>query len=359
MLSRLDNLRHILSEQQLDGFLISQQTNRYYLSGFSGSAGFLLINQERAILATDFRYVEQSKSQAPNFQVVQIGGQFNSWFPKLISDLGIKTLGFEGDDISLATYHQIVKAARKTSPKLRPRLVSTEGIGEHLRSIKENKEVESIKKAAMLADAAEDYASIKLKPGMTEKDLAWILEIFLREKGSESLPFPIIVASGPNSALPHAHPTDRVIQEGEPVVIDLGARVNRYCSDITRTICCGNPSDNLSRIYRIVFEAQTSAIEGIRIGMKGEEADQIARDLIEKAGYGSSFGHSLGHGVGLDEHEYPRLGPNSKDVLARNMVFTVEPGIYIEGWGGVRIEDMVLLEKKGPRTLTNANKAYL
>lgn len=359
MPSRLDNLRYTLSEQQLDALFVSQAINRRYLSRFTGSAGYLLVTHNDAILATDFRYVEQAKTQAPDFQIVQIGGQLNNWFPKLISEIQARTLGFEGDDVSLTTYHQLVKAARKTSPKSRPRLISTQGIIERLRAIKNNKEVEAINKAAALADAAEDHATNQLKAGMTEKELAWILEKFLREEGSESLPFPIIVASGPNSALPHAQPTDRPIQEGEPVVIDLGARVNGYCSDITRTVCCGKPSEDLSRIYRIVLEAQTSAMNSICVGMKGEESDQLARDIIEKAGYGSSFGHSLGHGVGLDEHEYPRLGPNSTDVMEPNMVFTVEPGIYIEGWGGVRIEDMVLLEEKGPRTLTNAKKANL
>lgn len=359
MPSRLDNLRYTLSEKQIDGLFVSHVTNRRYLSGFTGSAGFLLVTHTNAMLATDFRYVEQAKNQAPDFEVVQIKGQFEGWFPKLISELSVKTLGFEGDDVTLTTYQQLVKVARKVTPKSRPRLISTEGIVEQLRAVKENEEVKSIKKAAALADAAENHACDQLKSGMTEKELAWILEKFLREEGSENLPFPIIVASGPNSALPHAQPTDRPIKEGEPVVIDLGARINGYCSDITRTICYGKPGDDLSRIYRIVLEAQASATKSIRVGMKGEEVDQIARNIIEKAGYGSSFGHSLGHGVGLDEHEHPRLGPNSKDVFVRNMVFTIEPGIYLEGWGGVRIEDMVLLEEKSPRTLTNANKAYL
>jgi len=359
MPSRLENLRHTLSEQQLDALFVSQDTNRCYISGFTGSAGFLLVTRNNAILATDFRYVEQAIKQAPDFQVIRINGTFDGWFPKLISEIQAKILGFEGDDVSLVTYHQLVKAARKVPPKHRPRLISTQGIIERLRAIKNNQEVESIKRAAALADAAEDHASSQLKPEMTEKELAWVLERFLRDEGSESLPFPIIVASGPNSALPHAQPTDRPIQEEEPVVIDLGARVNGYCSDITRTICCGKPSDDFSRIYRIVHQAQATAMKSIHVGLKGEEADQIARDVIEKAGYGNSFGHSLGHGVGIDEHEYPRLGPNSKDILKPNMVFTVEPGIYDEGWGGVRIEDMVLLKEKGPHILTNAKKANL
>ncbi len=359
MPSRLENLRHALSEQQLDALFVSQDTNRCYISGFTGSAGFLLVTHNDAILATDFRYVEQAREQALDFQIFHISGPFDGWLPKLISEIQSKTLGFEGDDISLITYHQLVKAIRKAPPKSRPRLISTQGIIERLRSIKNNQEMESINKAAALADAAEDHASSQLKPGMTEKELAWVLERFLREEGSESLPFPVIVASGPNSALPHAQPTDRPIQEGEPVVIDLGARVNGYCSDITRTICCGKPSDDLSRIYRIVHKAQATAMESIHVGLKGEEADQIARDVIEKAGYGNSFGHSLGHGVGIDEHEYPRLGPYSKDILEPNMVFTVEPGIYIEGWGGVRIEDMVLLKEKGSHILTTSKKANL
>ena len=359
MASRLENLRHAISQQQMDAIFISQDVNRRYISGFTGSAGYLLVSQDNAILATDFRYIEQATMQSPEFHVVKISGELVKWFPKIIAVLNAKDIGFESDGITLTAYHHLVKASKKPPPKSRPRLIPTNGLVEFLRAIKSAEEIESVQKAATLADAAVEYANTLLKPDISEKELAWSLEKFLRESGSENLPFPIIVASGPNSALPHAQPTDRIILEGEPVLIDLGARVNGYCSDITRTICMGRSSKKLSQIYNTVLQAQSAAIEKITNGMSGEEADQIARKIIEKAGYGDNFGHSLGHGVGLDEHEQPRLGPNSTDPLTTHMIFTIEPGIYIEGWGGVRIEDMVLLEKEGPRPLTKATKASL
>ncbi|MBT4512059.1 MAG: aminopeptidase P family protein [Chloroflexi bacterium] len=359
MASRLESLRRALSQQQLDTIFISQTADRRYISGFTGSAGYLLVSQNKAILATDFRYVEQAKMQSPEFQTVQITGEFGKWFPGIVADLNAKNIGFESDGMTLTAYRQLVKAARRLPPKSRPRLIPTYGLVESLRAVKNTKEINSIQNAAALADAAVEHADTLLKPGTTEKELAWSLEKHLRENGSENLPFPIIVASGPNSALPHAQPTDRTISEGESIVIDLGARVNGYCSDITRTICMGKPDKRLAQIYNIVLQAQSAAQENITVGMNGDTADGIAREIIERAGYGDKFGHSLGHGVGLDEHEQPRLGPNSADVLTTNMVFTIEPGIYIEGWGGVRIEDMVLLESEGTRPLTKAIKAHL
>ncbi len=359
MTSRVENLRLAIAHQQLDTIFISQTANRRYISGFTGSAGYVLVSQNEAILATDFRYVEQAKMQSPEFQTVQIAGEFGKWFPGIVADLNAKNIGFESDGMTLTAYRQLVKAARRFPPKSRPRLIPTYGLVESLRAVKNTEEINSIQNAAALADAAVEHADTLLKPGTTEKELAWSLEKYLRENGSENLPFPIIVASGPNSALPHAQPTDHIILEGEPIVIDLGARVNGYCSDITRTICMGKPSKKLAQIYNTVLQAQSAAQKKITVGMNGEEADHIAREIIEKTGYGDKFGHSLGHGVGLDEHEQPRLGPNSTDMLTSSMVFTIEPGIYIEGWGGVRIEDMVLLESEGTRPLTKAIKAHL
>ncbi|MDY6912310.1 MAG: aminopeptidase P family protein [Chloroflexota bacterium] len=356
MISRLVSLRRKLSERQLDAVLISQTTNRHYLSGFTGSAGFLIISDRKAILVTDFRYAEQARSQSPDFQVVQIAGEFIKWLPELLVELGAERIGFEGDDLTFFAHRQLVRATRKLAPKARPRLVSIEGLIGFQRACKEPDELAAIEKAAALADTAVERAGTLLKPGMTEKELAWNLERFLRENGSEGVAFDIIAASGPNSALPHAEPTDRIILSGEPVVIDLGARVDGYCSDITRTIFLGEPNADFARIYRIVQSAQSAALASIRAGMNGDEADRLARDVIGKAGYEKAFGHGLGHGVGLDVHEQPRLGTNSPDILAEGMVFTLEPGIYLEGLGGVRLEDMVLLEKQGPRILTQAVK---
>ncbi len=353
---RLKKLRVKLKENKLDALLVSNAINRCYVSGFTGSAGFLLISQKSAMLATDFRYIEQAEKQAPDFEVVRIAGEFAGWFPDLVTKLRAKRIGFESDALTLTDYRHLVKAARKLPPKSRPTLVSMQGMIESLRAIKYPGEIELIEKAAVLADAAVEHAQVILKPGITEKKLAWELEKFLKENGSESLPFEIIAASGPNSALPHAQPSDRVIEKGEPVVIDLGARVDSYTSDMTRTVCFGEPAEDFKRIYRIVHRAQDVAIKGIRPGITGGDADLLARQVIAKANYGNEFGHSLGHGVGIETHEEPRLGQKSKDVLAAGMVFTVEPGIYLPGWGGVRIEDMILLETGKARILTKAGK---
>ncbi len=354
--SRLEQLRHHFQELDLDAVLISNDTNRRYLSGFTGSAGYLLISHGAAILATDFRYVEQSRLQAPDFEITRITGDFSTWVPQLISEIKPKRIGFESDDLTVAAHQRLVKAARKVAPASRPKFITTTDLVETLRATKDAQETDAIRAAAKLADAAVEYASTVLQPSMTEKELAWSLEKFLREEGSEELPFEIIIASGPNAARPHAQPSDRQIHHGEPVVIDLGGRVNGYTSDITRTICIGEPDETFRKIYRIVAQAQHAAINHLQNGSRASEIDRAARDAIAKEGYGEAFGHGLGHGVGLQTHEAPSLSSKSEDILSTNMVFTIEPGIYLEGWGGVRIEDMVLLGSNGPSIITKAKK---
>ncbi|MBI4215932.1 MAG: aminopeptidase P family protein [Chloroflexi bacterium] len=356
MKERLAHLREQLKEVGLDAILISDDTNRRYFSGFHGTAGFLLVSQKQAILATDFRYTEQARHQAPDFEVLEVEGGLSQWFPKAAKDLGRARLGFEADHMTLASYRQWTNAVGQMEPKLRPELVSTEGIGLSLRSIKDLEEISYLEQAAALADSAISYARTLLRPGMKEWELAWELEQHLRRRGSESLPFPIIVAAGPNAASPHHHPGDDIIMPGQPVVVDLGARVSGYCSDITRTFCLEPISVDYRRIYDIVLRAQLAAISGLRTGMTGGAVDGLARNAIEATGYGKDFGHGLGHGVGLEEHELPRLGRGSSHTLDEGMVFTIEPGIYLNGWGGVRIEDMVALTGGKPHLLTKAAK---
>jgi Xaa-Pro aminopeptidase len=353
---RLEKLRQKLSEQGLDAILISQPENRRYLSGFTGTTALVFISQRDAILATDFRYVEQAEAQAPHLQVVQIKGEFSHWFPDFISQFRVHRLGFESQGLCFAGYEELQKAIEGMSSDAQPQLIPSRGLVESLRLVKEQGDLELIEKAAALADAALEQVAFTAQPGITEKELAWGLEKFLRENGSEPLPFEVIVASGPNSALPHAQSTERPIGYGEAVVIDLGARFRGYCSDMTRTVCWGEPEQALSRIYEVVLEAQLAALQAVREGMSGAQADRLARAVIEGAGYSDAFGHGLGHGVGLAVHEEPYLNSNSTSILSQGMVFTIEPGIYIKGWGGVRIEDMVVLEKEGVRTLTKASK---
>jgi len=356
-MNRLRKLRASIAEKGLDALLISQPENLLYLSGFTGSSGWLLISEQNAILATDFRYVEQAKKESPDFEIIQTKREFRDWLPHVVSDLGWHKLGFEANFISYEVYHKLSEAIKPKPANLE--LVPTTGIVEQLRSIKEPEELGFITKAVELADAVFEQAKAIIRPGITEKEAAWEIEKFLRQEGSEGMPFEIIVASGPNSALPHARPTEKIICSGEPVLIDMGARISGYCSDFSRTLFLGKADKTLQEIYNIVLKAQTTAIEKVESGMEASQADQLARSVIAQAGYGDAFGHGLGHGVGLAVHEFPTVGPGSSDSLADGMVFTIEPGIYLAGQGGVRIEDMVVLENSKARVLSKSKRDLL
>ncbi len=352
--SRLQKLRQKLAEKEIDAILISQPENRYYLSGFDGSAGYLLITPQNTVLATDFRYIEQAKRQAVDYEIFPISGDIADWFPGLVAELNLSKLGFESGDITLAVYQQLTNTLNRVKSKLR--LVPLDGLVECLRAIKEPGEIELITKAVDITDSAFEYIEDMIHTGMSEKEVAWEIEKCLRDKGSEPIPFDIIVASGLNSALPHAKPSPRTIHSGESVVIDIGARCGGYCSDLSRTICLGTADDTFNKVYDTVLEAQLTAMAAIRAGMSGGEIDNLARMVIKQAGYGEAFGHGLGHGIGLAPHELPRLGLNSLDHLADGMVFTIEPGIYLVGRGGVRIEDVVVMEGGKIRVISKARK---
>jgi Xaa-Pro aminopeptidase len=356
-MKRLRKLRTSITEKGLDALLLSQPENLRYLSGFTGSSGWLLISGQNAILATDFRYVEQAKGESPDFEIIRTKQELRDWLPGSVSDLGWHKLGFEANFISYDSYHKLNEAIKTKQVNLE--LVPTTGIVEQLRSIKEPEELGFITKAAELADAAFEQAKAIIRPGITEKEAAWEIEKFLRQEGSEGMPFEIIVASGPNSALPHARPTEKIIRSGEPVLIDMGARISGYCSDLSRTLFLGRANKTFQEIYNIVLKAQATAMEGIESAMDASQADRLARSVVEQAGYGDAFGHGLGHGVGLAVHEFPRLGLSSSDSLADGMIFTIEPGIYLAGQGGVRIEDMVVLENGKAKVLTRAKRDLL
>jgi len=351
---RLNKLRQRFAEKEIDGIFISQPENRRYLSGFDGSAGYLLITPRDTILATDFRYLEQAKRQAPDYEIFKIDGDMGDWFPKLLTEVSLKKLGFEAGHITFYHYRKLSDILNKAQSQLR--LIPVDGLVESLRAIKEPEEIELITRAVALSDAAFEYAEAMIHAGMSEKELAWEIEKFMRDKGSEAVPFDIIVGSGDNSALPHAKPSSRLIGSGEPVIIDIGARIGGYSSDLSRTICLGTPDDTFNKIYDTALGVQLTAIAMIKEGMSGEEADRMARIVIEEAGYGEAFGHSVGHGIGLASHELPRLGPNSLEKLTNGMVFTVEPGIYLPGWGGVRIEDTVVMEGGKVRVISKSRK---
>ena len=352
--NRLSKLRQKLADKEVDALFISQQENRYYLSGFDGSDGFLLITPQKTILATDFRYIEQARGQAPDYEIFRITNNIADWFPGLVAEFNLKRLGFEAGHITFALHQQLTDALNKAKSRLK--LVSVDRLVESLRAIKEPEEIELITKASAITDSAFEYIEDIIHVGMSEVEVAWEIEKFMREQGSQTIPFDFIVASGPNSALPHAQPSEHAITSGESIVIDIGARVGGYGSDLSRTICRGSHDDTFNKVYDTVLRAQLAAIAAIKEGMTGEEADNLARKVIKQAGYGEAFGHSLGHGVGLAPHELPRLGPNSKEHLVNGMVFSIEPGIYLTGWGGVRIEDTVVMESGKIRVISKARK---
>ncbi|MCH7605985.1 MAG: aminopeptidase P family protein [Chloroflexi bacterium] len=355
MSDRLDRLVNLLPEKELDAFLVSAPENRRYLSGFTGSAGYLLITNERAVLVTDSRYTEQATKQAPDFQVIQVRGGWD-WLMEQLKESGVKRVGFESRHMTVAIYNGLLDALKDDGGLGTVSLVATSDIAEEHRVFKDKDEIAMLQKAIDASDAAMEAVCPTIQAGMTEREVAWRMEVAMREFGADGISFDTIVAAGPNGAMAHHRPSDQPIRAGEPIVIDMGAQAGGYCSDITRTVVVGEPDDTFRKIYDIVLGAQLTAINTVKVGMTGEECDGLSRAVIEEAGYGDNFGHSLGHGVGLEVHENPRVGPKSTDSLGPHMVFTVEPGIYVTGWGGVRIEDIVVLGDDGAKVLSKASK---
>ena len=355
MQSRLATFVAKLPEREVDAILVSGAENRRYLSGFSGSAGYLFISGEQAHLATDFRYTEQATAQAVHFNVEQVRVGWD-WLITQLKESGAKRLGFESQAMTVATYNSLMNAINEDSELSRIELVPVADMTDGQRSIKDSDELALLQRAIDASDLAMERVCPAITEGMTEREVAWRMEMAMRDAGADGISFDTIVAAGPNGAMAHHMPTDYVIKRGEPIVIDMGAKVGGYCSDITRTVVVGEPDEMFHKIYNIVLDAQLTAIRDVKTGMNGEEADKLARDVIADAGYGDNFGHSLGHGVGLAVHETPRVSPRSTDPLDVNSVFTVEPGIYLSGWGGVRIEDIVILGEGGATPLSKASK---
>jgi Xaa-Pro aminopeptidase len=351
--NRIESLRQKMKERGLDAVLISQKENRFYLSGFTGE-GYLIITPQDRVLMTDFRYTEQARQETSGYNIFKITGELGNWFPAVVANLDSAKLGFETTDVTVSLYNRLADALTKASLKIS--LVPVEGLVESLRMVKEPAEVDLITKSAHITDQAFNYINNVIHAGMSERDAAWTIEKYMRENGSDGIAFDVIVAGGANSAMAHHKPSNDLLLPGLPVVIDIGARYLGYCSDLTRTITVGAHTVEFSKRYQIVLKAQLEALEKIQAGMTGEQADAVARDVLREAGFGDCFGHGLGHGIGLAIHEAPRLGPRSTDVLQDGMVFSVEPGIYLSGWGGIRIEDSVVMENGRLRKVTGAPK---
>lgn len=351
-MDRLKKVREKFNELGIDGLLITNSKNRRYMTGFTGTAGIVLLSSAKAVFITDFRYVEQAKNQVQNYDIVQHKGPIHEEVAKLVKDLGIKHLGFEQDEMTFGTFKIYENAVSA-------KMVPISGVIEKLRLIKTNEELQILKEAASIADQAFEHIIKVIKPGVNELEVSNELEFFMRKKGATSSSFDTIVASGFRSALPHGVASDKVIKAGELVTLDFGAYYKGYCSDITRTVGVGDISDELKNIYDIVLQAQLLGMNGIKAGMTGKQADALTRDYISAKGYGDYFGHSTGHGIGLDIHEGPALSIKSDTILEPGMVVTVEPGIYLEGVGGVRIEDDIVITPDGNVALTHSQKELL
>jgi Xaa-Pro aminopeptidase len=342
-------LRSGLAAEGLDALLVTHLPNVRYLTGFTGSAALLVIHAQATVLVTDFRYAVQAPAEAGQAAMVEVD-QKSVWerLGRVLGDLGLAgSLGIEAHALT-------VRDAERVGALTRARVVPTLEQVERLRAIKSPEEVAAIRAAAELAQDALAEVLPGVRPGHSEREIGAALESALRRRGSEWHPFPTIVASGPRSALPHARTSARTVGRGEWLLIDFGAQVDGYCADLTRTVVVGARADDRQRsMYELVRSAQQRALEHLRPGMTGREGDALAREVIAARGFADAFGHSLGHGLGLEVHEAPRLAPTAEGVLPPHVVVTVEPGVYFPGWGGVRLEDDVYLGPDGPERLSD------
>ncbi len=347
-LERQEALRTALQQEGVDGLLVTYLPNIRYLTGFTGSAGLLLVGAGRSVLITDFRYATQAPAEAAGAAEVEVD-------QKSVWDRLARVLGsWAGGSLGIEAHAVTVRDAERISALTRLQVVPTNEMVERLRMVKSPEEVAAIRAAAALAQEALAEVLPTVRVGQSEREIAAALEGALRRRGSEWHPFPTIVASGPRSALPHARTSDRTVGRGEWLLLDFGAQVDGYCADLTRTVIVGGRADERQRmVHELVRSAQSRAVEHLRAGMTGREGDALARDVISARGFGDAFGHSLGHGLGLEVHEAPRLAPTAEAVLPAHAVVTVEPGVYLPGWGGVRLEDDVLLGPEGPERLSD------
>ncbi|HEX6205761.1 MAG TPA: aminopeptidase P family protein [Solirubrobacterales bacterium] len=346
MRGRGDRLEAKLAERELDRMLVTDLTNVRYLTGFTGTNGACVCGPGVRLFLTDFRYTERAATEVEGWEAVTITGD---WLKGIAERLEGRT-GFEDD-------HMSVRLLGKLKEKLAEgtEMVAAGGRVEELRRVKDDQELARIAEASKLADEVSRWTLEQGLAGRRERDVARAVEARIRELGGDPS-FPAIVAAGPNGALPHAEPGEREIGRGELVVFDMGAQVDGYCSDGTRTFATGDPGPEARAVYEVVREAQQAALDAIRAGVKGEDVDGAARKVIDEAGHGEHFGHALGHGVGLEVHEGPRLSQRSDDVLAPGEVVTVEPGIYLPGRLGVRIEDLVVVTEDGLNNLSGLPK---
>jgi len=358
MTDRLGRLLDVAAAMGAEAAVVTHPANRHYFSGFPAedhapdeSSGIMLVSQGAVELFVS--PTNRPKAEAAVHSSITVRPWVRPWqsfVAKRFREIGVRRVLFEDHAMNVFDHAAVLAAAEDVE------LIPAGSALQTVRAIKESEELESITEAARITDAAFLSATTGLAAGVTERELAWRLESAMRELGANGSAFPTSVASGPHAARPHHDATNRALEAGEPIVIDLGAVYNGYSADLTRTIVIGDPSSAFIERYAIVLDAERSALSGIRPGMTGRASDQIARDVIIAAGYGDNFVHGLGHGVGLLIHEYPSLGVSSEDHLEPDHVVTIEPGIYLEGWGGIRIEDLCVVTQTGLDVLSKAPK---
>ncbi|HLR69772.1 M24 family metallopeptidase [Virgibacillus alimentarius] len=349
-MDKLTVLREQFEQNNIDGFLITNSFNRRYITGFTGTTGVAIISKECAKFITDFRYVEQAVNQVKGFQIIENRSTLQE-VAKQAEKMGIERLGFEQEDLNYKQYKDLNNLVQKCIP--------VSGIIEGLRAVKTDNEVKKINTAANISDKAFEHILNFIRPGITEMEINHELEHHMRKNGATSSSFDIIIASGIRSALPHGVASNKKVEKGDMLTLDFGAYYEGYCSDMTRTIAVGEPNDDLKQIYSIVYDALEIGINSIKAGSFCQAIDKKVRDFITEKGFGKQFRHGTGHAIGLEVHESPYFSVKSEDVLKENMVMTVEPGIYLPGIGGVRIEDDILVKKNGSKVLTHANKELI
>ncbi|EMF0035876.1 M24 family metallopeptidase [Enterococcus hirae] len=352
MMLRVEKLRKKMQEENLDSFLITSPYNLRYLTNFTGTTGLAVITLEKAFFITDFRYTEQAAAQAQGFEIIKNVGPIFEEVADLVQKEGLRELGFEETTVSFLDYsvlEEIIDA----------QLIPISGMIEELREIKDEEEIAIIEKACSIADLAYDHILKMIQPGMTEIEVANQLDFYMRSLGASGVSFETIVASGLRSAMPHGVASKKIIEQGDLITIDFGCYYEGYVSDMTRTFAIGDPGEQLKEIYQIVLEAQLAVLEVAKPGVTGKQLDAVARDYITKHGYGEAFGHSTGHGIGLEIHEGPNVSVRAEKQFVPGNIITDEPGIYLPGIGGVRIEDDLLITSDGNRVLTHSPKELI
>lgn len=352
MMLRVEKLRKKMQEENLDSFLITSPYNLRYLTNFTGTTGLAVITLEKAFFITDFRYTEQAAAQAQGFEIIKNVGPIFEEVADLVQKEGLRELGFEETTVSFLEYSVLEEI-------IDVQLIPISGMIEELREIKDEEEIAIIEKACSIADLAYDHILKMIQPGMTEIEVANQLDFYMRSLGASGVSFETIVASGLRSAMPHGVASKKIIEQGDLITIDFGCYYEGYVSDMTRTFAIGDPGEQLKEIYQIVLEAQLAVLEVAKPGVTGKQLDAVARDYITKHGYGEAFGHSTGHGIGLEIHEGPNVSVRAEKQFVPGNIITDEPGIYLPGIGGVRIEDDLLITSDGNRVLTHSPKELI